>query len=237
MAKKESKGMIFFPVLLRWTNFMNLLTDEEAGILFKNMFRYCIDGIKPDFTNNDKLIIIWCDVESWLNTSKDNYSAKIQQTSEAGKRSAAKRKEATDVNERQRTLTKAKAISKEKEKSKATSSASASAKESAKASASNYDDGLTDSAQPLGAAGLDDDVEEIISYFKNHIPKYDMKDYSIIVDLCKHYEASAIKAAIDIGESKGARSAAYIRKVLESGNDYEKKNHLTFDTDSIEWEG
>lgn len=222
MAKNESKGMmIFFPVLLRWSNFMNLLTDEEAGILFKNMFHYCIDGIKPEFSNNDKLTIIWCDVESWLKTSKDNYAAKIQQTSEAGKRSAAKRKEATEVNERQRTSTKAIAIS--KEKSKSTSNASASAKESAKASASNYDDGLTDSAQPLGAAGLDStDEDVIISYFKNHMSKYSAKDNDIIVELCKHYNNEAIKMAIDIASNHNAKSAAYVKKVLESGN-FEKK--------------
>ena len=222
MAKKETKGMIFFPVLLRWNNFMNLLTDEEAGILFKNMFRYCIDGIKPDFNNNDKLIIIWCDVESWLNTSKDNYSAKIQQTSEAGRISAAKRKEATDVNERQRTSTKAKAIS--KAKSISTSNAKASAKASASESESVCDNELTiDNAQPFVAAGLDGtDEDVIISYFKNHMSKYSAKDNDIIVELCKHYNNEAIKMAIDIASNHNAKSAAYVKKVLESGN-FEKK--------------
>ena len=225
MAKKESKGMIFFPVLLRWNNFMNLLTDEEAGILFKNMFRYCIDGIKPDFTNNDKLIIIWCDVESWLNTSKDNYSAKIQQTSEAGRISAAKRKEATSVNEYQRPLTnvnKSKSIS--KAKSISTSNAKASAKASASESESVCDNELTiDNAQPFVAAGLDGtDEDVIISYFKNHMPKYSAKDNDIIVELCKHYNNEAIKKAIDIASNHNAKSAAYVKKVLESGN-FEKK--------------
>ena len=254
MTKKESKSMIFFPVLLRWNTFMNLLSDEEAGLLFKNMFLYYINGKTPNFTNDEKLQIIWCDVESWLETSKDNYKAKIQQTSEAGKKSAAKRKESTDVNERQRTSTKAKAKAKEKEKEKEKSISTSKASASATACAISDNDMNDDNSPPLESAGLswdfvrsvvkiNADEATIIQTFENEIKKgktTNINERNTIIALCRKYSCESVKEAIFKGVDYGAKTLKYIETILKNDDTYNGTWHnsnYNTDEDESEWEG
>lgn len=89
MTKKSLP--VFLPVLIRWKQVIDKLTDCEAGMLLKAMYNYRIEGKTPDFSENDRLDIIWCDVAFWLNSAAEKYELKVEKARAAARKSVEAR--------------------------------------------------------------------------------------------------------------------------------------------------
>jgi len=72
-------------------NVVDLLTDEQAGKLFKHLFAYVND--ENPVTDDQLITIAFAPIKQQLKRDLVKYEEKLVQWSEAGKRSAAKRKE------------------------------------------------------------------------------------------------------------------------------------------------
>lgn len=207
MAKISTQ--VYYPILLRWEPIINILTDVEAGVLLKAMYQYQINGKKPNFAENDRLAIFWCDVENWLDTAAEKYNDKIKQASEAGKKSAKARKRLTNVNEPEQPLTISISNQKEKEKEKDISISN----ETEQAD-------IDELAEEKPENELNEE-ERVIGYFKDLFKSYTNNDLEIIGYLYRRYGAAKVEAAISAGRMYNARSAAYVKKILENAKDGE----------------
>ena len=97
MAKKNIP--VFLPILIRWKPVIDKLTDCEAGILLKAIYNYRIKGEVPDFTEYDRLDIIWCDVAFWLDSAAEKYELKVEKARAAARKSVEARNKAKNGNE------------------------------------------------------------------------------------------------------------------------------------------
>ncbi len=92
----------YFCFLLEWAEMFGLLTDAQSGMLIKAMIAYEKNGATPSFTDSILQFAWLSSVKPKMDTLKEHYDSKRKQTSEAGRRSAEKRKQSK---QQQRTLT------------------------------------------------------------------------------------------------------------------------------------
>ena len=67
-------------------NKLNMLTDEQAGRLYKSLFAYSRTGEKPDFSDDPVLAYAFIDFTMDIDRDREKYEQTCQRRSEAGKK-------------------------------------------------------------------------------------------------------------------------------------------------------
>lgn len=65
---------------------LNMLTDEQAGRLYKSLFAYSRTGEKPDFSDDPVLAYAFIDFTMDIDRDREKYEQTCQRRSEAGKK-------------------------------------------------------------------------------------------------------------------------------------------------------
>lgn len=80
---------------------VKMLTDEEAGILFKSIIEYAQNEKTPSPSNNRVIDIVFAAFKETIDQDKASYNEKRQRQSEGGKKSAALRYKAAEEKRRE----------------------------------------------------------------------------------------------------------------------------------------
>ena len=67
------KGFVWFKMPVNWADMINTLTDEQAGIIMKAIYKYVVDGIEPVFNDDETLSMFWVSVEKWFDKDAAMY--------------------------------------------------------------------------------------------------------------------------------------------------------------------
>lgn len=81
-----------FLVFKEWKEPVNMLSDEQAGMLFKAMFAYWAEGKNPNFDNDPALKMISSFIFSQFERDKAAYEAKCSVNRENGSKGGRPRK-------------------------------------------------------------------------------------------------------------------------------------------------
>lgn len=189
---ENKKLPLYFSVLFRWEHVIDNLTDREVGKLLKAMYHYRTKGENPNFGKNDRLNIFWCDVVDWLDTSAKKYDDKVQQARYAGKKSAENRNQKIGIDNPEQALI----VSDQNENENSASNEIGQAKSDTK------DD--------------EEDENSIVQYFKDTFVCYTKKDVEVIRQLRRRYGSANVRNGIYAGKKFGAKSASYVKKMLEN---------------------
>lgn len=63
---KAVKGFVWFKMPVRWADSITEMTDEQAGIILKAIYKYVVNGIAPVFQDEKTLSMFWVAVERWF---------------------------------------------------------------------------------------------------------------------------------------------------------------------------
>ena len=140
-------------------NKLNMLTDEQAGRLYKSLFAYSRTGEKPDFSDDPVLAYAFIDFTMDIDRDREKYEQTCQRRSEAGKKgSQAKQANADFAKQTQAKQANADFACGEEAKA----SKSSKAKTEAKAKAKVYTNVYTEGDHP----DFEERAEKVISDFK-----------------------------------------------------------------------
>lgn len=140
-------------------NKLNMLTDEQAGRLYKSLFAYSRTGEKPDFSDDPVLAYAFIDFTMDIDRDREKYEQTCQRRSEAGKKgSQAKQANADFAKQTQAKQANADFACEEEAKA----SKSSKAKTETKAKAKVYTNVYTDGDHP----DFEERAEKVISDFK-----------------------------------------------------------------------
>lgn len=140
-------------------NKLNMLTDEQAGRLYKSLFAYSRTGEKPDLSDDPVLAYAFIDFTMDIDRDREKYEQTCQRRSEAGKKgSQAKQANADFAKQTQAKQANADFACGEEAKA----SKSSKAKTKAKAKAKVYTNVYTDGDHP----DFEERAEKVISDFK-----------------------------------------------------------------------
>ena len=127
-------------------NKLNMLTDEQAGRLYKSLFAYSRTGEKPDFSDDPVLAYAFIDFTMDIDRDREKYEQTCQRRSEAGKKGSQAKQANADF-----------ACDEEAKASK-----SSKAKTKAKAKTKVYTNVYTEGDRP----DFEERAEKVISDFK-----------------------------------------------------------------------
>ena len=140
-------------------NKLNMLTDEQAGRLYKSLFAYSRTGEKPDFSDDPVLAYAFIDFTMDIDRDREKYEQTCQRRSEAGKKgSQAKQANADFAKQTQAKQANADFACDEEAKA----SKSSKAKTKAKAKTKVYTNVYTEGDRP----DFEERAEKVISDFK-----------------------------------------------------------------------
>ena len=72
MRGENVKGFVWFKMPVAWADSLAAMTDEQAGIMIKAVYKYIVQGIEPVF--EDKILAsFWVNVERWIARDAANY--------------------------------------------------------------------------------------------------------------------------------------------------------------------
>lgn len=84
-----------FLLLCDFGEIISMLTDREAGMLFKAVFNYELNSVMPEFSNRT-LQVIFFDMKRFLDSNRENYERVCRQRSEYAKKRWEKIREKAD---------------------------------------------------------------------------------------------------------------------------------------------
>lgn len=94
------------------------LRDDEAGRLFKSLFPYGRDEIKPDFDKSPALAMAFDILSMAIDRDKEKYQNTCEQNRENGRKGGRPKKNQTDIKKSGRLISKPKKADKDKDKEK-----------------------------------------------------------------------------------------------------------------------
>ena len=108
--------MKYLKIFTDFLDAMALLTDEEAGRLFRAMLRYAADGTDPKLTGNERYL--WVVAKQHIDREAAAYESMVNARREAGRRSGEVRRKQTGTTTNKSNQDKDKEKDKEKDKDK-----------------------------------------------------------------------------------------------------------------------
>ena len=140
-------------------NKLNMLTDEQAGRLYKSLFAYSRTGEKPDFSDDPVLAYAFIDFTMDIDRDREKYEQTCQRRSEAGKKGSQAKQANADF-DKQTQAKQANADFACDEEAKASKSSKSKTKTKAKAKV--YTNVYTEGDRP----DFEERAEKVISDFK-----------------------------------------------------------------------